>query len=119
MGLTDDETPIEGRIGSTVIATNGGGTGSGNRAEVLKTDELISMVSHDLRSPLSSIQLNIQSILHSRRSLPQWVRARLLRAEELIRHMAQLINDILIVERGHHRAPPRSEEPIDLLIFVR
>lgn len=111
MGLTDDENPIEERFGSTVIATNGSST--------LKTDELISMVSHDLRSPLSSIQLNIQSILHSRRALPQWARVRLLRAEELVRHMAQLISDILIIERGNHRPPPRSEEKIDLLAFVR
>jgi len=83
-----------------------------------KMDELVSMVSHDLRSPLSSIQLNIQSLLHSRRPLPHWMRPRLLRAEELVRHMAQLINDLLVIERQNHQPPAPATEDIDLLAFV-
>jgi signal transduction histidine kinase len=84
-------------------------------------DDLISMVSHDLRSPLSSIQLNVQSVLRSTRPVPHWIRLRLLRAEELIRYTAQLINDILIIERGNGRAPSDagSEEEIDLHAFIR
>jgi signal transduction histidine kinase len=84
-----------------------------------KMDELVSMVSHDLRSPLSSIQLNVQSLLHSRKPVPDWVRARLARAEELIRHMTRLINDLLVIERQNHQPSTPATEEIDLHAFVR
>ena len=41
---------------------------------VQRSDALMSMATHDLRSPLGSIQLNIQSILHARRPVPRWIR---------------------------------------------
>lgn len=143
MGFTDDENPIGDRLGSeplevAAVAARARGVDldttvpdEHRRTEELeralqesqrdarKMDELVSIVSHDLRSPLSSIQLNIQSLLHSRRPLPQWVRTRLIRTEELVRHMAQLINDVLLVERNAHHRTPISPTDIDLLAFVR
>ena len=86
---------------------------------VQRSDALISMATHDLRSPLGSIQLNIQSILHARRPVPRWIRSRLLRAEELVRHAAQLISDLLTLERSRLAASDGGDEELDLHAFVR
>lgn len=86
---------------------------------VQRSDALISMATHDLRSPLGSIQLNIQSILRASRPVPRWIRSRLLRAEELVRHAAQLISDLLTLERSRLAAPPAGLEELDLHAFVR
>jgi signal transduction histidine kinase len=132
MGLTDEGNPTEAeadRFGSNVLpASDARSMGADelwqaltherrrseqlatalreSQESVRRTDDLISMVSHDLRTPLSSIQLNVQSILHSRRLLPRWVRGRLLRVEELVRHSAQLISDVLTIERFDPRRGP-------------
>ncbi len=86
---------------------------------VHRGDALISMATHDLRSPLGSIQLNIQSILHARRPVPRWIRSRLTRAEELVRHAGKLISDLLAFERSRVVAPDASAEEMDLHTFVR
>jgi signal transduction histidine kinase len=86
---------------------------------VQRSDALISMATHDLRSPLGSIQLNIQSILRASRPVPRWIRSRLLRAEELVRHAAQLISDLLTLERSRLAASDASAEELDLHTFVR
>jgi signal transduction histidine kinase len=86
---------------------------------VQRNDALISMATHDLRSPLGSIQLNIQSILRASRPVPRWIRSRLLRAEELVRHAAQLISDLLTLERSRLAASDASAEELDLHTFVR
>jgi signal transduction histidine kinase len=86
---------------------------------VHRSDALISMATHDLRSPLGSIQLNIQSILHARRPVPRWIRSRLSRAEELVRHAAQLISDLLAFERSRVVTTDASAEEMDLHAFVR
>jgi signal transduction histidine kinase len=147
MGFTDEENPPEeDRFGSNVLPIGGGedtvlpplpadleaalADERRKNAELRRAlrdaeqglrrmDDLISMVSHDLRSPLSSIQLNIQSILRARRSLPRWAHLRLLRAEELVRYTAQLISDLLVMEQGNHRVPALRREELDLASFVR
>jgi len=86
---------------------------------VQRSDALMSMATHDLRSPLGSIQLNIQSILHARRPVPRWIRSRLSRAEELIRHAAKLISDLLTFERSRLLPSEPSAEEMDLDAFVR
>jgi signal transduction histidine kinase len=147
MGFTDEENPTEqDRLGSNVLPiaaadavlpvhpaadVDAALSDEHRQSEQLRralraseeslrrVDDLIAMVSHDLRSPLSSIQLNVQSILRSRRSLPRWVRLRLLRVEDLVRHTAQLINDLLVMEQGSHRVPALRREELDLTAFVR
>jgi len=84
-----------------------------------RSDALISMATHDLRSPLGSIQLNIQSILHARRPVPRWIRSRLARAEELVRHAAKLISDLLTFERSRLVPSEPSADEMDLDVFVR
>jgi signal transduction histidine kinase len=86
---------------------------------VQRNDALMSMATHDLRSPLGSIQLNIQSILHARRPVPRWIRTRLSRAEELVRHAAKLISDLLTFERGRLVTADANAEEMDLHAFVR
>jgi signal transduction histidine kinase len=86
---------------------------------VQRSDALMSMATHDLRSPLGSIQLNIQSILHARRPVPRWIRSRLSRAEELVRHAAKLISDLLTFERSRLVPSEPSAEEMDLDAFVR
>jgi signal transduction histidine kinase len=86
---------------------------------VQRSDALMSMATHDLRSPLGSIQLNIQSILHARRPVPRWIRSRLSRAEELVRHAAKLISDLLTFERSRLLPSEPSAEEMDLDAFVR
>src|SRR5581483_12346234 len=86
---------------------------------VQRSDALMSMATHDLRSPLGSIQLNIQSILHARRPVPRWIRSRLSRAEELVRHAAKLISDLLTFERSRLVPTEPSAEEMDLHAFVR
>jgi signal transduction histidine kinase len=86
---------------------------------VQRNDALMSMATHDLRSPLGSIQLNIQSILHARRPVPRWIRTRLSRAEELVRHAAKLISDLLTFERSRVVTSDANAEEMDLHAFVR
>ena len=86
---------------------------------VQRNDALISMATHDLRSPLGSIQLNIQSILHARRPVPRWIRTRLSRAEELVRHAAKLISDLLTFERSRLVTADANAEEMDLHAFAR
>jgi len=86
---------------------------------VQRNDALMSMATHDLRSPLGSIQLNIQSILHARRPVPRWIRTRLSRAEELVRHAAKLISDLLTFERSRLVTTDANAEEMDLHAFVR
>jgi signal transduction histidine kinase len=86
---------------------------------VQRGDALMSMATHDLRSPLGSIQLNIQSILHARRPVPRWIRSRLARAEELVRHAAKLISDLLTFERSRLVPSEPSAEEMDLHAFAR
>ena len=81
-------------------------------------EDMLAIASHDLKSPLSAILLNVQSILHAPQPLPTSLRARLQRVEELVRQSAQLVSDILSVERGNKGAPPMKPEAIDLKAFI-
>ena len=126
MGFTDDENPMEDGFGSNPLEADERQRSAELEAALRESqtaarrmNELVSIVGHDLRSPLSSVQLNVQSLLRSRRPLPQWARVRLRRADELIRHMAQLLNDLLTVERNAHQRAPTRPTDIDLVAFVR
>jgi len=83
-----------------------------------RMEDVLATASHDLKSPLGAILLNVQSILHAREQPPPLLRTRLQRVEQLVRQSAQLISDILAVERGDSGTPPPIREPIDLKEFV-
>ncbi|MBY0551777.1 MAG: HAMP domain-containing histidine kinase [Candidatus Obscuribacterales bacterium] len=61
---------------------------------------LMSMVAHDLRSPLASANLTIDVILHTREAeLDDWVKKRLGRLDSELRRLFRLANSLLDVEK--------------------
>lgn len=62
-----------------------------------KKDELMAMVSHDLRSPLTAINLNLEIVTCS--ELPDQIEARLRVVTRMVDRMMALVNDILDLDK--------------------
>ncbi|MBX9694956.1 MAG: HAMP domain-containing histidine kinase [Cyanobacteria bacterium] len=71
---------------------------SRNEAEEFKRS-LMTMVAHDLRSPLASSNLLIETILGKRAELTDWVNTRLSRLQGELHRLLRLANTLLDIER--------------------
>jgi signal transduction histidine kinase len=88
-------------------------------------EELISMASHDLRSPLSAVQLQLHSVLREAdkpSDVPldrAWIRERLGRASANIEKAVQLMDDLLDQARAAAGQLELHLAPVDLLAVVQ
>jgi signal transduction histidine kinase len=89
-------------------------------SEALRTrDAFLTMASHELKTPLTPLQLKVEQILRARAAVPQHVT----KAAEAIRRqvlrLTMLVNTLLDVSRVHEGRLRMELEPLDLCALVR
>jgi signal transduction histidine kinase len=82
-------------------------------------DDFLAIAAHELRTPLSALQLPIASVLHTAEQpgaslAPAWVAARLGKAMAQVERMATLIDHMLDVSRITSGRLEIRHEPVDL-----
>lgn len=85
-------------------------------------DDLISMVSHELKTPLASLRLRIDGLVRKVRAgsvEPDEMERRLAKALEQCDRLDALVNNLLDVSRAHNGKLPVMLEPGDLGLIVR
>ncbi len=90
------------------------------RAAVRARDETLAIVSHDLRSPLSAIMLNVEAIDRLKLNDEAGARAHVLvrRVQNSARRMDRLIHDLLdaaAIESGKFAVEPRPNDVVSLI----
>ncbi len=91
--------------------------------EVRERDEFLSVASHELRTPVAALQLQIQTLQRASRAggdpLPRPVLDRLETLERQTRRIALLVNDLLDLSRLRMGKPELKREEMDLAELVR
>ncbi|RKH05560.1 sensor histidine kinase, partial [Corallococcus sp. CA053C] len=88
-------------------------------------DEFLAVASHELKTPLTPLQLKLQSLVKDARTAPslEVLRERVVRTAETVsgqvRKMTALINDLLEVTQFTGPAAPLQLENVDLTTVVR
>jgi two-component system sensor histidine kinase VicK len=79
--------------------------------------EFVANVSHDLRTPLTTIRLYAESILEWGLSEPEVARTQLQVVVEEADRMARLIDDLLYLTQLDVQGPPRRLRQVDLVVL--
>ncbi len=90
--------------------------------EVRERDEFLSVASHELRTPVAALQLQIQMLQRASRGggpLPQPMLERLETLERQTRRIGLLVNDLLDLSRLRIGGPELKLEEMDLRELVR
>ena len=85
-------------------------------------DEFLSIASHELKTPVTALHLQIQSVLRRRSketSTPEWMMGKILRAETQVERLIRLINNLLDVSRITAGRLEFEPEDVDLAQVVR
>jgi PAS domain S-box-containing protein len=88
-------------------------------------EEFISMASHDLRTPLAAVEIQIQRVLHEidkpgpRALSREWLKERLQRANSSIERAVQLMNDLLEQSRTSAGELEVHLEDVDIVSVVK
>jgi signal transduction histidine kinase len=81
-------------------------------------EDLLSLVSHDLKNPLSVIRMNAEMLLQPNRTTDPRVRKQLAMIQDSADQMSRLINDLLdtaSIEAGRSFVEPRNLQAIPLI----
>ncbi|MFP2963474.1 ATP-binding protein [Myxococcus sp. 1LA] len=94
------------------------------RQAIRTRDEVLAIASHELKSPISALQLQVQSLRAALERAPETrLRARLQRGLDLVgrqvKRQAKLIDALLDVSRIHAGRLALNPEPVDLGALVR
>jgi two-component system, LuxR family, sensor kinase FixL len=93
------------------------------RAEVRERDEFLSVASHELRTPVTALQLQLQLLQRaaqrSLEELPRAVEEKVLTLEKQTRRIAMLVNELLDVSRMRLGRLELKREPLDLADVAR
>ncbi|MFN7135667.1 MAG: ATP-binding protein, partial [Myxococcales bacterium] len=84
-------------------------------------DEFLSVASHELKTPITSLQLFVQGMLRARERgtlTEETISQRLKRVEEQCRRLDKLVNNLLDVTRAEVRGPALQKEPLDIAELV-
>jgi signal transduction histidine kinase len=85
-------------------------------------DEFLSVASHELKTPITSLQLYVQGIVRAQAKgtlPPEQLNARLHRVQVQCGRLEKLINNLLDVSRADARAPALQRESLDMAELVR
>jgi len=82
-----------------------------------RKDEFLAMLAHELRNPLAPI-LNALQVMHLRSADNPALRQSMAVVERQVRHMAQLLDDLLDVSRITRGKVQLRKEPLDLVATV-
>ncbi|AUX40235.1 protein kinase [Sorangium cellulosum] len=78
-------------------------------------DEFLSVASHELKTPVTSLRLGLQGLIHQRGRVPEERAARaLLRVDRQVQRLIRLIDDLLDVSQIHTGRLALHVEPVDL-----
>ncbi len=93
------------------------------QAEVRERDEFLSIASHELRTPVTALQLQLQLLQRAAQrslaELPQLLEDKMEVLERQTRRIALLVNELLDVSRMRLGRLELRHEPIDLADLVR
>ncbi len=93
------------------------------REAVRARDEFLSIASHELRTPITTLQIHVQRLLRGRAKdvppLQERLRAILERCERQVRRLESLIDHLLDVSRVSAGGLKLEREPVDLAELVR
>ncbi|HEY3449607.1 MAG TPA: GAF domain-containing sensor histidine kinase [Myxococcales bacterium] len=91
------------------------------REAVRLRDDFLSVASHELRTPITSLLLTVQSLNRSLDPLPppEKLRRSLVLAERQIRKLTELVEELLELTRIHAGRVSLDREPVDLAVLVR
>ncbi|MFP2905617.1 MEDS domain-containing protein [Pyxidicoccus sp. 3LFB2] len=84
-------------------------------------DEFLSVASHELKTPITSLQLYVQGMVRARSKgtlTPEQLNARLNRVQEQCGRLEKLINNLLDVSRADARTPALQRESFDMSELV-
>ena len=88
------------------------------RQAVQVRDEFLSVASHELKTPLTSLQLAVQAVLRITRQetlpAPEYLTRRLGMVEDQSKRLARLVNDLLDISRitaGRLQLEPQDDGP--------
>ncbi len=89
-------------------------------AAVASRDEFLSVASHELRTPVTSLQLAVQSVLAIGEEAPTaFLRQALETAERQTRRLSRLVDSLLDVSRVHSGRLELQREPTDLVAVAQ
>ncbi len=114
-------TPVRGEAGDVVgwVGTAAPAASDARSAGSLQaSDELLALLSHELRSPLSAV-LNWCQILHTRKLEPAQVAQALATIERSARAQVRLIDDVLDVARIANGSVVLDVSAVELVVIVR
>src|SRR5262249_3162452 len=92
------------------------------RVAIRLRDDFLSIASHELKTPITTLQLQIQSILRKgggAAELPEGLFSRLENAERQVGRMARLVDNLLDISRISAGRLELEREPVDLEAVVR
>lgn len=95
-------------------------TGELTRA-VSARDEFLSVASHELKTPITSLQLYVHGILRAQANgqlSPEQLAQRLNRVSDQCGRLDKLVNNLLDVSRADARVLPMQREELDLALLV-
>jgi signal transduction histidine kinase len=84
-------------------------------------DEFLSVASHELKTPITSLQLYVHGILRAQASgqlPPEQLGQRLTRVSEQCSRLDKLVNNLLDVSRSEAKVLPMQREALDLALLV-
>ncbi|HEX4461280.1 MAG TPA: ATP-binding protein [Polyangia bacterium] len=91
-----------------------------SQAAVASRDEFLSVASHELRTPVTSLQLAVQSVLAIGEEAPTaFLRQALETAERQTRRLSRLVDSLLDVSRVHSDRLELQREPTDLVAVAQ
>jgi signal transduction histidine kinase len=88
---------------------------------VAARDEFLSVASHEMKTPITSLQLYVQGMVRAQATgslTPEQLNARLLRVKDQCGRLERLVNNLLDVSRADARSLPMQREPFDLSLLV-
>ncbi|HEX2026618.1 MAG TPA: ATP-binding protein [Nitriliruptorales bacterium] len=102
------------------VASEPGSRDAGRRSEPAVNPSFLSVLMHDLRSPLAAARWLVSSLLDSTPELPPPQRDELLqRAANNLARADDLVTDALAVQRLKGRTEPAATEPVEVGALIR
>ncbi len=112
--LADDLLAAEELAGRAGLAIDNSRLFAQTQRALRGRDEFLSVASHELKTPITSMQLQLQSLLRSEEALSERARAKLTIATRQVARMASLIEEMLQVSRVNSGAVELDLEPLEL-----
>ncbi len=84
-------------------------------------DDFLSVASHELKTPITSLQLYVQGILRTKEKgglTPEQLNTRLLRVQDQCHRLEKLVNNLLDVSRAEEKSAVLHHEEFDLATLV-